>query len=460
MPLDHISVKRVERSLRFSSIEGMAFGAVQGVGEHFTSAYAIALGATNTQLGLLVSLPSLVGALGQSAAARVVALLGSRKRTIILFAFLSGCMWIPILSVGHIFESGAPYWLIGLLALYALFGLMVIPPWGSIMAETVPQQLRGRYFGTRSRWSTLANMCAFLLAGGLLYLFRDRGLTGFALVFGLAFGFRMISVALLTTLLDPSPGSETEEKIRPRAFLRQLPRTNLGRTMLFIFSMNFVVNLAGPFFVPYMLRERGMSYITFTILETLSIVATLWAVPHWGRAADKAGNRRMLAISSALIALVPLIWLASGDPVFLGFAEIYTGLVWAGFNLVSINFIYDATSPQNRTSYLAYFSAGAGIAVSLGALTGGFLTPHMPEFRGSAILSMFLLSGILRLLVAAVFLPRIQEVRRVREMPATELFHIMLGGRSMSRPAHRGRMHLHFPVHRGTNNGKPASQSP
>ncbi|MFA4837462.1 MAG: MFS transporter, partial [Dehalococcoidia bacterium] len=444
----HTDVKRAERSLRFSTREGMSYGAVQGFGEHFTSPYAIALGATNTQLGLLTSLPSFLGALAQLSSARFVKLLGNRKRTVLLFAALSGFMWIPILSVGYLFESHRSDWLIGFLTLYVLFGLMVVPPWGSIMAEVVPHQLRGRYFGLRSRWSTLANLVTFIIAGGLLYLFRDRGLTGFVLVFGVAFGFRMISVALLTTLFELPHSPKEEESLSPRDFLRQLPRSNLGRTMLFIFSMNFAVNLAGPFFAPYMLRELKMDYVTFTILEAVSIVATFWAVSHWGAAADRVGNRKMLTFASFLIAVVPLMWMVSADTAYLGFAEAYTGLVWAGFNLVSVNFIYDATTAHNRTAYLAYFATGAGIATSLGALAGGFLIPHMPMLKGSTILSIFLLSGILRLLVAAVFLPRIQEVRRVREIPAAELFHIMMGGRSVHRPAHRGRMQINFHGHR------------
>ena len=97
---------------------------------------------------------------------------------------------------------------------------------------------------------------------------------------------------------------------------------------------------------------------------------------------------------------------------------------------------------------MAYFNAGVGIATSLGALTGGLLIDYVPPLLGSAILSMFLLSGGLRLLAAAAFLPHIQEVRRVRAIPAAELFHIMLGGRAAHRPAHYGRMHLSLHGHR------------
>ena len=130
------------------------------------------------------------------------------------------------------------------------------------------------------------------------------------------------------------------------------------------------------------------------------------------------------------------------------FAEFFSGFAWAGFNLVSTNFIYDATTSRNRTAYLAYVNAAVGIASGLGALAGGMLIGHIPRLMGSAIISMFLLSGALRLLVAIAFLPHIHEMRRPRGISAADLFHIMLGGRSPHRLAHQGRAQHHLHGHR------------
>jgi MFS family permease len=453
--VNHQFVSRIKRALRYSTIESMAFGVVQGAGDRFTPAYAVALGASNTQLALLTSIPTFWGALALSASARLPTLLGSRKRVVLLFAALQALVWLPILGIGALFpDDGSIWndgstWLIAFVALYTIFGTLIGPAWGSIMAEVVPDRVRGHYFGQRSRWSTLANMASFLLAGGLLYLLRDQGMIGFFLVFGLAMGFRMVSLSLLTTLAELPHNPKDDDRLSPAAFLRQLPGTNLGRMTLYLIGLNFVVNLAGPFFVPYMLRELQMDYLTFTVLEVVSIAAALWAVTHWGDAADRTGNRKMLLIAGPLVGVVPLLWMVSGNVVALGFVEFFTGFAWAGFNLLSTNYIFDATTPRNRTTYLAYFSAGVSIATALGALTGGLLIEHMPKLMDSAILSMFLLSGCLRLLLAAAFLPHIQEVRRVRSLRAAELFHILLGGKTVHQPVHHGRFHHHFHGHRG-----------
>ncbi|MBI2170453.1 MAG: MFS transporter [Chloroflexi bacterium] len=446
---EHLSVRRLERKLHLSTLEGMVNGAMQGAGEQFTSAYAIALGATNGQLAILVSLPRLTAAVAQGTAARLGRVMGHRKRWAVAFALGQDLMWLPILFAGfHVLgERYAVYWLIASLMAYTAFSAVAAVVWGSIMSEVVPSRIRGRYFGGRSRWSTVANMLAFLGAGLLLFLLRDEGMLGFSVVFGLAFLFRAVSAGLLTTLPEAPHASQSEGSLGLGTFLRQLPTTSLGRMLLYLYCLSFGVNVASPYFTPYLLRELGLSYLTFTILEIGTIGATILSVTHWGAVADKAGNQKVLRICGVLIGLVPLLWVVSPNVVWLGFVHFYSGVVWAGFNLVSVNYIYDATPPQQRMAYLGYYNAGAGLAVALGALTGGVLIRYMPPFLGSPILGMFILSGTLRLLAGAVFLPGIKEVRKVRTVKAAELFHILLGGNSVHQPSHHGRTPRGFHLH-------------
>ena len=95
--------------------------------------------------------------------------------------------------------------------------------------------------------------------------------------------------------------------------------------------------------------------------------------------------------------------------------ELLSGFAWAGFALCSVNFVYDASPAQQRTGCLACFNALNGIALCLGAFLGGYLITRLPSFHGSTILTVFILSGLLRAIVAATMLPTFKEVRQVRE---------------------------------------------
>ena len=219
--------------------------------------------------------------------------------------------------------------------------------------------------------------------------------------------------------------------------------------------MSFAVNIAGPYFTLYELRDLGMSYFTFVVLEAVSAVATLLAVTHWGRTADRIGNRRILLLTSLLIPFVPLLWIPSSNLVYLGVIQVFSGLAWAGFNLCSINYLFDATHEGNRTRYLSYFNAGMGLTAGMGALVGGYILHMLPSLHGSAILCLFLISGLLRLVISLAFMPRVKEVRKVSGLPAAQLFHILIGGR----PVHRRGVHRRpflFHQHPGLN--KPHSR--
>jgi MFS family permease len=203
--------------------------------------------------------------------------------------------------------------------------------------------------------------------------------------------------------------------------------------MLFLFSMNFAVNIASPYFAVYQLQDLKMSYFVFAALGTASSVATLLTMTRWGRAADRIGNLKVMYATSVLVPLIPLLWLVSTNLVYLIIVQVFSGLAWAGFNLCSVNYLYDATGAGDRTRYLAYFNCGNGLAAGAGALLGGFLITHMPALMGYQVLSIFLISGILRGATAIIFLPRLKEVRKVSKVPAAQLFHILTGGRPVDR---------------------------
>ena len=453
MHIDKSIVQKVENALRFSTAEGMAYGAVMGFGDNYIVAFAVALQTSNFQIGILCSVPGFLASLAQLWDVNLVRHLKSRKTLVLIFALLQALMFIPILGLAFLPSASDGWWLILFATIYSISAALVSPAWGSIMAEVVPEHLRGRYFSLRGSLSTLTNTIT-LLAGGIFLTFLARkALWGFAILFGAAFLARIISWGLLTKLFEVPHKITIQNKVKTSDFARSLVSTNLGRYMLFIFSMSFAVNIASPYFAVYQLQDLKFSYFTFAALGTASSIATLLTISRWGRAADRIGNLKVMSVTSALIPLIPLLWLVSTNLLFLGFVQVFSGLAWAGFNLCSVNYLYDATSIENRTRYLAYFNCGNGLAAGLGALLGGYLITHMPVLRGYQILSIFLISGVLRGVASIIFLPRLREVRRVSTVPAAELFHMLTGGRPADRRMSHRRfslIHHHEPKHSET----------
>lgn len=444
MHLNGLSLAKVKRTLRFSTAEGMVYGAFLGFGDQYLVAYAIAIYADNLQIGLLSSIPGFIAALAQLWDVELARLMKSRKTLVLTFALLQALMFLPIIALAFFFRNHQAWWLIFFATLYSTFGALISPAWGSLMADIVPQNLRGKYFALRGSLSTSINIAAFLAGGIFLNFLVKKALWGFALLFGAAIVARLISWGLLTTLYEIPELQKTRGQMKARDFARDLVSTNLGRYILFLFAMSFVVNIASPYFTVYQLKDLKLSYLSFAVLQVISSLFTILAITHWGKAADRVGNLKMMFLASALIPLVPILWIISSNFTYLGFVQAFSGFAWAGFNLCSINYLYDATTPEDRTRYLAYYNAGNGIAGGIGALAGGYLIPYLPFLNGYQILSLFLISGVFRGMISILFLPRIKEVRKVRDVPASQLFHILMGGRPVDRrTSHRRTSHIH-----------------
>jgi MFS family permease len=210
-------------------------------------------------------------------------------------------------------------------------------------------------------------------------------------------------------------------------FIKRLKESNFAKFVIFVACLNFSVNLASPFFAVLMLRDLKFNYITYTIIILSATIVSLLTIDRWGIHADRIGNIKIIRLTSLSIGFIPILWIICRNPFYLIFAQIFSGFFWSGFNLCASNFILDAVSKEKRTRCISYFNVINGTALCLGALMGGYLATHLPSLFGYRILSLFLISGILRLVTVLFFSAKIKEVRKVEEIKSRDLFYSMIG---------------------------------
>jgi MFS family permease len=424
------SIEQEKLKSRNTSIkEGSAYSVMDGLGHKYVTPYALAVGANNTQIGILSSLPPLVGSFSQLGTIRLMEHV-SRKKITFIAAFLQAVMWLVMLGVGALFfVKGVQGPLTPLLVILSytflfVFGSMIAPAWTSWMRDLVPNKC-GSFFGYRNRVIGFVLLVSMLIGGFILDYFKHtKVFLGFIIIFSLAFLFRTISSFLFLRQHEPRL-ILSHQRVSFREVLRLLLRENFGRFIFFQTAMSFVVGIASPFFTVYLLKDLGFSYTDFIIVTLASAGMSMLFMPVWGKFADRFGNLRTLKITGFLIALVPLLWLfiplfIRGNPdlviPFLIFAEGFSGLVWAGFNLASANFIFDAVSRENTPAYTAYFNIFNNMGLFVGALLGGLLSYSSFHLWGfSGILFVFVLSGIGRFLIAFLLIHSVKEARKVRK---------------------------------------------
>ncbi|MCM8801203.1 MAG: MFS transporter [Candidatus Omnitrophica bacterium] len=418
---------KVKKSLKSSFLDGIFASCMVGLTTDYITPYALFLKATSRQIGLLNALPNFFSSLIQLKSADLVDKLKSRKKIIAIFVFLHLLMFVPIMMVPFIFKQNPVIFLIIFICFLNGFNAFAGPVWSSLMSEYIPYRSRGRYFGWRNKiFGVIIILCSFL-AGFILHLHKENPLKGFLLIFGFALVARFISWCFLLQMYEPAYRVFKDSYFSFFDFIRRIKESNFVKFVLFVSGLNFCVNLASPFFSVFMLKDLRFSYITYTALVISVSIAHIFTINRWGIIADKLGNIKILRFTSFLIAGIPLVWLINQNPFYLIFVQFFSGFAWAGFNLCATNFIYDAVTPPKRTRCIAYFNVFSGIASCLGALLGGHLVGIIPGLFGFRILTLFLISSILRFLVVGSFSYKIKEVRKVKDIPSKEIFFSMIG---------------------------------
>lgn len=431
------SMKALKRETKKLSIEeGIGYSVMDGAGLRYITPYALSLGANNAQIGFLTSIPSLLGNFFQLFTFKAIKKT-SRKKVILAGVLLQALMWLPLLAVGYLFffrnldHNISSILIIILYTLLTIFGSFISPAWNSLMKDVVGKGT-GTYFGNRNKILGTVALLAMLIAGLMLNYFGKINLfLGFAILFGIAFASRLISWNLLRKHYEPRLKIKQDTYFNFWQFIKRIPQSNFGKFTVLISLIMLATSIASPFFSVYMLKHLRFNYMIWALIIFSSSLSSLLSMPLWGKFADKFGNLKVLRFTGAFIPLVPLAWFltplilkidATSVIVYLFSVEFISGFIWAGFNLSSVNFIYDAVSRQKLSLCVAYYNILHGIGVFVGASLGGIISSSDFVILGmNSILVIFLISAVARFAVYIVMISKIKEVRRVEKYKDGEL---------------------------------------
>jgi len=187
-----------------------------------------------------------------------------------------------------------------------------------------------------------------------------------------------------------------------------------------LLAMQAAVQISGPYFAPYMLGQRDMSYFSYMILVGIGYLGKVIALPLWGRVAHRAGARRLLWIGGTSIVPVASLWLGSdyfagwstshvlkagfvniplnlsAEFVYIGVIQLISGIVWAAYELAMLLMFFEAIPKQDRPSVMTYYNFGNAAAQVTGGLIGAAILQIGQEGH-AAYLAVFGISSLVRL---------------------------------------------------------------
>ncbi len=417
----------IEGSLKHSVKDGAYFSMMNGGAESYFSAYAISLQASTPVIGLLATLPALLASFMQLFSAWLGRRTRRRKLIIVVGAVFQAMCLIPLAFAPLLFPELGAAVLIPIVFLYFCGPNLGAPQWNSLIGDLLPESRRGRFFAHRTKVSSVASVAALAVAGLLLDSFDRLGNAywGFVTIFLLAACARGMSAYHLGRMRESSSKTAVLAVPTDMSWWRQIRHTSLLKFSLFFACMQFAVAISGPYFTLYMLRDLGFDYFMFMIITVASVLVQFLTLNRWGRLSDLFGNRLILVTTGTLITIIPSLWLVSTNYFWILGVQALSGLSWAGFTLSATAFVFDLTPSENRATLFAFHNVLAAFAIFLGASLGAILASQIPsqiELLGQSVsvltplYGLFLCSCLIRIVVAAAFLPFLNEVRRVRPM--------------------------------------------
>jgi MFS family permease len=408
----------LRRSLRACTLDGMCGAVMVGCGESYFAAFALLLGATPFQVGVVTTVPILAGSAFQVWSTALAHRVGDR-RWVIGSAAVQATIFVPLIALTR--SSDRYPLLLALVCLYWILNLGLSSAWNAWMGRMIPPEVRSRYFGRRA---VALHSCIFLslLLGGFIIDLAERSAygaaIGFAAAFALAGASRVVSCWLLTRQHDPGR-DERDDRIPFGEVVRGFKQQPYGQLILLIVLINGVVNLSAAYFTPYMLEALDLSYARYTILNATIVVARVLASSYWGEIARVYGNRRALQVSAVLLIPLASLWVLSNNYAFLVGVQLFAGFAWAGFELATFLTLFDCTDDRNRARVLSLYNLLNGVAIVAGSLSGGALMQILGN-RGYHVI--FVISSVARLLVVATMARGVGIRRRSGEHSFRNVF--------------------------------------
>ncbi len=344
-------------------------------------AFALKLGATSFQIGIMTSIPLLANVL-QLASVYFVRRSGSRKKvtvvctaigrsTYILIALLpwmhTGSLTIPIIFVALCIQNG----------MAAIAG----GAWSSWMRDVIPHQQMGSFFSRRLSLSQVVSVILSVACALLMHRYvavhQELELYTYGILFLIGSGCGLTGSFLLSKTPEPKISVASTSVLK--LFHKPFRHRNFRNLMTYMASWNFAVNLSVPFAAVYMMQTLELGLPMVIALNVLTQLINIVCFRVWGGIVDSFGNKALLKICAPLFLMSNLLWIFTTMPEKHGFTfplliliHVLNGIATAGTGVASSSIGMKLAPKKDSVVYLSFLSFTNALASGMAPLLSGW----------------------------------------------------------------------------------------
>jgi len=386
---------------RLLASEGILFTLILTLAHNNNNLYASRLGASSSDLGLIASLPPVVGMLTLIPFAIITDRLHNKKPMVILSALCLGFMYILVGMAAFLDTNRLPA-LIGLLVLVNIPMSLYNSSWQAFFSDVSEPCDRNLVYTHRMRMNTAVGVVIPLITGAVLTAASGSGkILVHQIYYWLAFPLALGQVYILKKIAGGNATEVSHVKIsdlKESASILFHNRKFLGfmGVALFVYcgwEMDWSLYFIAQFkFLP--LNEAQMS-----IIAVLGAAGQFLMMGIWSRLIQKKGVRFVFVIGAAGLAfsgLVMLVSLLLPNPFRMPFYYIFQsigGSTFSAFQLSLLQCLLEAIPNKNRAISISIYNT----VILSSNIVMPYLGIYIYNRLGQSIQSMIISFGIISL---------------------------------------------------------------
>ncbi len=395
----------------------MWWGLLNGSTLSFLNYFAVRMGATSTQVGLITAIPALVSLVFALPAGVMLARYSTNRATFVA-SVLARALYPVFILLPFIKSSSFVIW-----AIIATTFVMTFPAIFSTVAfnvafaENIPDEYRAHVAGIRNAAFAVVTIGVSLLSGAILTSIKFPH--GYVVVFAIGFlgsVFSAYHLSRLKTIPEfsgykqpiPVPTGPKEGWIFSRlgesfqVFKKRIRLDMLkGRTGLLIALLallNFSLSISGPVYPIYLVNQFHFSDQAISIGMASFYFAIFVGSLFLEKFEILLGRQKVTGLGLLLMAIFPVILIFMKGPLVYYGANLISGFGWALTGGEVYNYLFERIPAQDHTSGIAWYNMTTNAALLAGSLLG----PLISNLSGFVI--TMLVFAILRFVVSLAIL--------------------------------------------------------
>jgi MFS family permease len=398
--------RKEDRNLWYLVVE-IFWAAILGAAANFNAAYAIRLGASNTDIGLLSSLPALIAVVISIPAGRFLESRTSRKPWLMAALFIARFTTILMAIVPFVHIPGISQGFIVVI----LMILSVIPAhffnigFTALLADIIPSDRRAAIFSARNITVSAASTVVIFLYGLWLKNFSHFP-NNYQIMYVFGFTVALLSNYFLLKIDVPNSKVKPPETGPQKTLwsnLTGLVEAIKSQPSFFRITRNTFLHgiglwVAVPLYSLLFVKDLGASDAWLGWQGTIASGVTIlgyafwrWVIVRWSEARTLKTLIVTMGLYPLLVGLFPnltVILIAAGVNSFLA----------AGVNLSHFNTLLSSIPEESRPTYTAYYFMIANI----GAFISPWIGLELASIFGKAPVLIF--CGLLSIIGSSSFI--------------------------------------------------------